>query len=89
MVDLYNRCLANAYARSRRDLEEFRRSTAKSTNEKLRLFEQLAGVILDEEVSDERVRLQIYQRVSPEQLRDALVDCQQLVRPESDHYLRG
>ncbi len=45
VVDLYNRCLANAYARSRRDLEEFRRSTAKSTNEKLRLFEQLAGVI--------------------------------------------
>jgi hypothetical protein len=35
VVDQFDRALTNAYARARRELDEFRRSIARSTNEKV------------------------------------------------------
>ncbi|MDV2997063.1 MAG: Tn3 family transposase TnAs3 [Chroococcidiopsis sp. SAG 2025] len=72
VIDLYNRCLAQTYARARRDLEEFRLAAATAMNAKLRLFRELGSVVLDVEVADELVRECIYQRVSPQQLRGHL-----------------
>ena len=34
IIDLFDRALTNSYARARRELDEFRRSIARSTNEK-------------------------------------------------------
>jgi hypothetical protein len=34
ITDLFDRALTNSYARTRRELDEFRRSIARSTNEK-------------------------------------------------------
>lgn len=50
VIDIYNRCLAETYARARRDLEEFRLSAATAINEKLRLLRELGSIILDIEV---------------------------------------
>lgn len=42
-LDLFDRCLAEAYHRASRDLEDFRISVARSTNEKVRLFREIGG----------------------------------------------
>ncbi len=55
-VDLYDRCLAEAYSRAGRDLEEFRRSVAKATNEKVKLLQTLGRIVLDPEVTEEKGR---------------------------------
>ena len=85
-MDLYIHCLADTYARARRDLEEFRRQEAQATNEKVRLFKELGQVLLDQGVSDEQVRDQIYQKVSPEKLKAALEESIRLLRPDDDNY---
>ena len=86
VMDLFIHCLAETYSRARQDLEEFRRREAKATNEKVRLFKELGQVILDETVENQEVRQQIYQRISPNELKEALEECQRLLRPDDDNY---
>ena len=43
LVDLFDRCLQTAYGRARRELDELRRSEARSTNEKVRLLVGTGG----------------------------------------------
>lgn len=85
-ISMFDRCLADAYARSRHDLDDFRKATAKAANEKVRLFEEVGRIVLDPEVSDERLRAVIYERVSPERLRAAVDECADLVRPPDDEH---
>lgn len=85
-VDLYDRCLAEAYSRAGRDLEEFRRSVAKATNEKVKLLQTLGRIVLDPEVTDAQVRALIYQQITPEKLRAAVDECERIVRPLDDSY---
>jgi hypothetical protein len=85
-MDLFIHCLAETYSRARQDLEEFRRREAKATNEKVRLFQELGEVIVDETVPHEEVRGKIYQRISPDELKAALEECQRLLRPDDDNY---
>lgn len=86
VIDLYDRCLAETYARARRDLDEFRRTVATATNEKIRLLRELGSIVLDEEVTDEQVRANIYKRVTPQKLQAAIEECARLIRPENDTY---
>ncbi len=85
-IDLYIHCLGDIDARARQDLKEFHLNEVKSTNEKVRLLKQLGQVILDETVQDEQVRETIYQKISPEALKEALEDCQRLMRPLDDNH---
>ena len=55
-LDLFDRCLAEAYHRASRDLEDFRLSVARSTNEKVRLFREIGRVVLDPKVKDADLR---------------------------------
>lgn len=86
IIDLYNRCLAETYARARRDLDQFRLTVATTLNEKLRLFQEIGKIVLDAQVTDEQVRANIYQRIPPQQLQAAIEECKQLVRPVNDTY---
>jgi hypothetical protein len=47
IIDLFDRAMTNSYARARRELDEFRRSIARSTNEKVVLFRAMGRVVLD------------------------------------------
>jgi hypothetical protein len=86
VVDLFDRCLATAYARAGRELEEFRRSMARSTNEKVLLFRELGRLVLDATVTDDQLRAQIYQKVSPDELEVAVAEADRIVRPLGDNY---
>ena len=85
-MDLYIHCLGDINARAKRDLKEFHLAQTKSTNQKVRLLKQLGQVILDQDVKNEQVRAEIFQKVTPEALKVAIEDCQRLMRPEDDNH---
>ncbi len=86
LVDMLDRCLAQAYARAGRDLDEFRSSVARETNEKLRLFQEMARVVLDSKISDAELRPAIFQRIPEIALQSALDRTNRITRPLDDHY---
>lgn len=85
-LDLFDRYLAGAYQRAGRQLDEFRRQVASKTNQKVHYFRLLGRVVLDQAVSNEQVRSQIYQDLSEDELRVAIEESEQLVRPLDDTY---
>ena len=85
-IDLFDRCLAEAYHRASRDLKDFRLSVARSTNEKLQLFREIGRVVLDPKVEDADLRRTIYHRIPAAELRDAVEESDRIVRPLDDHY---
>ena len=86
IVDLFDRCLMQAHSRARVELEEFRRATARASNEKLWMFQNIAQVVLDPDIADDQIRSVIYQRISADQLQAAVQECELLVRPLDDNY---
>lgn len=85
-VDLFDFCLAHAYNRAGHDLEDFRKASARATNEKIIYFDRMARLTLDPTIPDKALRAHIYQDISPAQLQAALEDCQRLLRPLDDNY---
>jgi TnpA family transposase len=85
-IDLFDRYLMTAYSRAGRELDEFRRSVAKSTNEKVRLFQTVGSILINDEVPDEQIRRLVYELISPENLRFAVEECEQIMRPLDDSY---
>jgi len=83
-IDQFDRCLAEAHARAGHDLEEFRGSVAQTTNEMVRLFGELARVVLDPTVRDAQLRHAIYRRIPAERLRRVVEESTRIVRPDDD-----
>ncbi len=86
VVDLYDRSLAQSYARAGRELDEFRLAIAKATNEKVLLFRDIGHLVLDPSVSDRQLRQMIYQRVPADKLQAAVEECERLLRPMDDSH---
>ena len=86
VVDLYDRSLAQSYARAGRELDEFRLAIAKATNEKVLLFRDIGHLVLDSSVSDGQLRQMIYQRVPADKLQAAVEECERLLRPMDDSH---
>ena len=83
-IDQFDRCLAEAYARAGHDLEDFRGSLAQATNEAVRLFGELARVVLDPAVRDAQLRHTIYRHIPPERLRKVVEGSSRIVHPDDD-----
>jgi TnpA family transposase len=86
IMDLFDRCMAQVDARARRDLEEFRRNAARAINEKVTMFTDLTGMVLDPQIADPDLRTQIYKRHSKERLQAAMEESARLMRPADDNY---
>lgn len=88
VIDLFDACLAHADARARRELNEFRKGAARATNEKVRLFREMALVVLDPTVDDAVVRAAVHEMVGPpEQLLEMVEEAERLMRPPDDNHL--
>lgn len=85
-VDLYDRCLAESYSRAGRELDEFRQTVAKATNEKVKLFQTVGRILLDQAVKDAEIRERVYQQISPRVLQSAVEECEEIIRPLDDSY---
>ena len=57
---------------------------AQTTNEMVRLFGELARVVLDPTVRDAQLRHAIYRRIPAERLRKAVEESTRIVRPDDD-----
>jgi TnpA family transposase len=86
LVDIFDRCLAQSYSRAGRELDEFRLTNAKATNQKVLLLREIVRVVLDPNVSDEQLRQTIYRHVPADKLLATVEECDQLVRPLDDSY---
>jgi TnpA family transposase len=86
VIEMFDHCLAEAYARAGQDLEDFRKAMADATNEKVYLFRELARAVLDPAIAAPYLRSRIYQRVTPAVLRRAADESDRLVRPLDDNY---
>jgi hypothetical protein len=86
VLEMFDRCLAEAYARAGADLEDFRTAMAQATNEKVHLFRELARTVLDPAIADPYLRSTIYQRIPPTTLRQAAEESDCIVRPLDDSY---
>jgi hypothetical protein len=86
VIEMFDRCLVEAYARAGHDLEAFRTAMAQSTNEKVHLFRELARVVLDPAIADPYLRRTIYQRIPPTVLQRAVEESDRIVRPLDDSY---
>jgi hypothetical protein len=86
VLEMFDRCLAEAYARAGQDLEDFRTAMAQATNEKVHLFRELARTVLDSAIADPHLRGSIYQRIPAPTLRQAMEESDRIVRPLDDSY---
>jgi TnpA family transposase len=86
ILDLFDRYLADADSTARQKLDEFRRSTARATNEKVILFEEVGEIVLNPEITDAQLRHSIHEQISPEKMRVAVDECKRLRRPVDDNY---
>jgi TnpA family transposase len=87
VIEMFDRCLADADARAEKDVQEFRLAMARATNEKVHLFRELGRVILNPAIADAELRTTIYQRIPPPVLRRAVEESDQIVRPLDESYL--
>ena len=57
---------------------------AKTTNEKLILFQKIGSIVLDSDIPDPKLRDAIYTVSPEEELREEISECSQLIRPKDD-----
>lgn len=86
VVEQFDRNLADKYSRARRSLDEFIKDVSKSTNEKVWLLRKIGKIILDTTVDDVNIRKLIYQDLTIEDLKQAIEDCNRVIRPKDDHF---
>ena len=87
VVDLFDQCLWEADRRSRNELADFRQGAVKATDEKVRLFNRIARLLLDPELPHDLLRARAFAIAgSHEELRRALEDSERLLRPLDDNY---
>jgi hypothetical protein len=86
VMEMFARCLTEAYARAGHDLEAVRTARAQATNEKVDLFRELVRVVRDPAIADPHLRRTIYQRIAPVVLRRAAEESDRLVRPLDESY---
>ena len=85
-VDLFDSCLAAAFARSKRALRERDAAVARATEEKVRLFQRLGALVLDPDVRDGDLRAEIFRRVSPLELAAAVDEAERIAQPEGQAF---
>ena len=84
VVELADQCLWASYTDARQELEEFRKTSSRATNDTLVLFQALGQVLLDTTVDDTAVRTVSFARVPEVVLRAAVEETTGLIRPRPD-----
>jgi Domain of unknown function (DUF4158) len=83
-IELYDQCLWDYASAARKELKEWRQTIARSTNEKLRMFQELGRVLLETTSDDTAVRAVSFARVPEVALCEAVADTAGLIRPRQD-----
>jgi TnpA family transposase len=84
VVELADQCLWASYTDARQELDDFRKTSARATNDMLVLFQALGKVLIDTSVDDEAVRAVSFAQVPEATLRAAVEETAGLIRPRPD-----
>jgi len=72
LIELFDLCLANAYRKSKRDLQEFQLRYMAHMQTAISYFREMGQVVLNASVPDEAIRPAIYEQVPVDTLQTAL-----------------
>jgi hypothetical protein len=90
LIELFDLCLADAFRKSKRELQEFQLQHIARMQKVLGYFREIGQVVTDEAVPDEAVRTNIYEQIPEETLQATLEDIELfyvLVINENHHQL--
>jgi TnpA family transposase len=87
LIDLLVIGLAESESRARQSLVKKTTATAAASVDKVRLFSQIAAIILDPEVADDQVRQRVHQLVSPVALSKAAGEAEEILEPMTGGHL--
>lgn len=81
-IDMYNALITSVIRRSKNDLDNLTKKTAKEKNKLVILLRDIGATLLNEEIDDQHVRNRIYQEIIPkEELEQKVEQCELLARP--------
>ncbi len=80
-IDIFDVCIASRHKKARKALEEYQKSMAKTTETHSQLLQAIGDVVLDELVTDERVRQAIYHHMPRDILQAVVQEARTLRRP--------
>lgn len=83
-IDLFDACLWQKHVEAKAELDEIRLKAARSTNEKLKTFNEVLKIVVNEEVADADVRTTIFKRYQSEKLQTVVQETENLIRPDND-----
>jgi TnpA family transposase len=85
-IEIYDRCLWDCYSSARNDLEAFKKSVFKSSNEKIMLLEDVGKLVLNPSITDRELREAIFNYVPLTKLQSIVEECAAIIRPANDKY---
>jgi len=85
-IEIYDRCLWDCYSGARNDLEAFKKSSFKSSNEKVMLLEDVGKLVLNPEIKDKELREAIFAYMPSQKLQLVVEECAAIIRPANDKY---
>ncbi|MDH3676240.1 MAG: Tn3 family transposase, partial [Anaerolineae bacterium] len=84
VIDLFDACLWQRHTDAKADLDEMRLRAARSTNEKLRTYYEMAKIVIDDAVPAAAVRAAIFERFKSAHLQQVIEETENLIRPDND-----
>lgn len=87
VLEQFDRNISGKDSVAKHKLNNFKKDISKATNEKLWLFKQTGQIILNSKIKDSNVRKNIYQTIPKEDFKNAIEDCDKIIRPKDDNYI--
>jgi TnpA family transposase len=85
-IEIFDRCLWDCYNGAKNDLEAFKKEVYKSSNEKVRLLQEVGKLVLDPDIKDQELRETIFAYFPQEKLQALVEECSKIIRPTNDKY---
>lgn len=84
VLEMFVSCFEEVYSRARRDFDDHWRGLRESTNQKLGWFRDIGRILLNQRITNRRVRDTVFRKVSRSQLTQAVEEADEIVRPQGD-----
>lgn len=84
VVDLFDACLWQRHRDAKKELDVMRLQAARSANEKLRTYNEMAKIVMDGVIPDAKVRTRIFDCFNYDHLQRIIEETDSLIRPAND-----
>ncbi|MCA1697705.1 MAG: DUF4158 domain-containing protein [Actinobacteria bacterium] len=86
ILDRADQAIGEAHGQALRELRDVKAQTATAANEKVALFDLLVGLLLDDRVADDEVRVRAWEAMAPERRAAARDQARAILRPLDDNH---